>query len=199
MPPKVDRTAFLLEPTRMKIAELCRDESLSLSEIAAELGRPSGSLSQPRTMLRRKALIEGQRGGASDGRGGARTFRLNGNWKSALDEARLRRRPNWSTVRRDLLVVQLADTPAACAAVAEGIPDIEWGAQVRGAVTGLVLAPSADGDGASTVRVVAALGAVSARVAELHLSDVMAPAELREWSARAARRSGAAGGLPRGS
>jgi DNA-binding transcriptional ArsR family regulator len=180
---EVDRTRFLEEPTRLRIAELCRDEALSLAEIAAELGRQPGSLSQHRTMLDWEALVAGEPR-ASDGRGQAKTYRLNNDWEEALVEARRRRRPSWPDARQELLLVPLADVPAACAAIAEGIADVDWGAEVRGGMSGLVLAPALGGG--STVRVIERLREIAPRVVPLQLGDVMGPGELREWSREAA-------------
>lgn len=191
----VDRTAFLSEPTRLRIAELCRDEALTTQEIAAMLERPSGSLSQPKTMRKHKALIEAKKRRPSDGRGQAKAFRLNPAWKGALDEARLRQRPAWSAVRQDLLLIPLSETPAACVAIAAGIEEIEWGAQLGGERTGLVVAPEPGANGTSTIRVVEALREVT-QLMRLQIGDVMSPNELREWSARAVRRPNSTGELP---
>lgn len=193
----VDRTAFLLEPTRLRVAELCSEEALTFEEIASRLNRPSGSLSQPRTMRKHKALVEARKRKAPDGRGSAKAFRFSSakDWREALDEARLRQRPAWATSKQDLLLISLRETPAACAAIAAGIDEIEWGAQLGGERTGLVVAPEIDTDGVSTIRVVEALGSV-AEVARLQLDRVMGPGELREWSARSVRRPGPAGELP---
>ena len=190
----VDRTAFLSEPTRLRIAELCREEALTLEEIAASLGRRPGSLSQPKTMRERKALLSGKRKPA-DGRGPAKTYRLNPAWEEALEEARSRQRPPWATARQDLLLIPMSEMPTACAAIAGGVIGIEWGAQVRGERMGLVLAPESNSDSASTVRVLKALEAV-AQIATLELGHVMSPGELREWSARAVREPGSIGQLP---
>lgn len=192
----LDRTAFLSEPTRLRIAELCRDEALTDEEIASLLNRPSGSLSQPETMRKHKALVRAKKRKPSDGRGPAAASRFNPApaWREALDEAR-RRRSAWATTKQDLLLIPLRETPAACAAIAVGIPEIEWGAQLAGERTGLVVAPQADVDGASTIRVVEALETV-AEIVRLQLSNVMNPGQLRAWSARAVRGSSSAGDLP---
>ncbi len=182
MSSKVDRTAFLREPTRLAIAELCRDEALTLAEIAADLGRSPGSLSQPKTMVDHGALVSGTRRLGADGRGGGRTFRLNPDWEPALDEARRSGAPTWRAGHQDLLLIPLSDAEAAAAILSSGIPpEVEWGARVHGAGSGLLLAPAQSGRG--TLRVIRALGDIGSRVAELHLSKIMAPVELQAWCA----------------
>lgn len=194
----VDRTAFLSEPTRLRIAELCSEEALTLEEIAERLQRPSGSLSQPRTMRKHRALIAAKKRGPSDSRGPAKAYRFNSSsaWKEALDEARLRQRPSWATANQDLLLIPLHGTAAACAAIAAGIDEIEWGARVGSERFGLVVAPEADIDGVNLIRVVEALGS-DPEIARLQVGRVMGPGELREWSAQAASRSSAVGELSR--
>ena len=178
---------------------MCRSESLTLREIASQLDRPPGSLSQPATMLAHHALVLGKRKKAAVGRRGARTFRFNSRWKSHLEEAKaLEEQSAWSIKHRDLLVVTLADTARACDAIAKGIAEIEWGAQLGGEVGGLILATSADPDGAGTIRVMNALGPVAARLTRLRLSDVMSAKELRGWAERVGRGSVAAGELSSG-
>jgi hypothetical protein len=182
MAKSLDRTAFLSEPTRLLIAELCRDEALTDEEIASLLERPSGSLSQPKTMRTHKALVRGKKRRPSDGRGAAETSRFNPDpvWGEALDEARRRQRRVWTAGRQDLLLIPLHETPAACAAIATGIAEIEWGAQLAGERAGLVVAPQAGTDGASTIRVVQALGSLAGIA----------------WSARSVGGSSTAGELP---
>jgi hypothetical protein len=197
MAKSLDRTAFLTEPTRLQIAELCLEEALTDEEIAASLGRPLGSLSQPRTMRTHKALIRGKKRNAADGRGAKETSRFNPApaWAEALQEARRRQRPAWPDDPRDLLLISLNETPNACAAIAAGIPEIEWGAQLGGERTGLLVAPQVDMDGANTIRVVSKLGpAVS--VVRLQLNEVMSPNELRAWAARSMPAPGSTGELP---
>jgi hypothetical protein len=179
----LDRTSFLREPTRRAIAELCREESLTLVEIAAELHRQPGSLSQPKTMLREGALVLGAPRSGPDGRGGGQTYRFNGEWEDALEEAR-----RGATVARpldsqDLLLIPLADTEAVTAMLAENVPpEIEWGARVHGAMSGLILASESE---RGTLRLIDALGPSAGQAVELHLSRVMSPAELRAWCGRA--------------
>lgn len=181
MPRPVDRTAFLANPTRFKIAEFCNQSERSLEEIAERLGRASGSLSQPTTMRKKKALLTKARRGA-DGRGGKRVFRLNPDWRSALAEARDRQCPDLPVAGQELLLVPLADTPAACEAIAAGIEGIEWAARLTGEWAGLLVATVADSSGETTVRVVKALGSAGRQARRLHLEEVMSPARLRDWS-----------------
>jgi hypothetical protein len=150
-------------------------------------------------MLAHGALVPGKRQKAAVGRRGAKTFRFNPRWKRHLEEARtVEEKSAWSIKRRDLLVVGLADTARACDAIANGIAEIEWGAQLGGEVGGLILATSADPDGASTIRAMDALGPVAARLTRLQLSGVMPAKELREWASRVNGRSVAAGELSSG-
>jgi len=197
MPKSLDRTAFLSEPTRLQIAELCSEDDLTDEEIAAALGRSLGSVSAPRTMRAHGALIRGKTRKATDGRGAAKTSRFNpaSVWTQALEEAQRQRWVDRPGSSRDLLLISLRETPAACAAIAAGIPDIEWGAQLGGERTGLVVAPQVDRDGASTIRVMEALGS-EVDVVRLHLDEVMSPPELRSWSARVAPSRSSAGELP---
>jgi hypothetical protein len=184
MPNRLDRIGFLREPTRLAIAELCRDEALTLAEIASELQRRPGSLSQPKTMLTNGALLPGPRRNGADGRGGGSTYRLNPDWEAALDEARRGRAPTWPEARQDLLLIPLLGSGRAMAALASAMPaEIEWGARVHGGMSGLILAPSPDDGGGSTIRVVDALSGAVPEILELHLSKIMAPAELRAWCA----------------
>lgn len=184
MPPPLDRTRFLLEPTRLAVAELCRDEALTLGEIADELRRRPGSLSQPGTMLRNGALIRGASRFASDGRGGGKTFRLNPEWVEVLEEARRRRAPAWPSAGQDLLLIRMQDASRAASVLAEQVPsDIEWGARVHGGMSGLILAPARDEAGQSTLRVVDALTDDVREIVELHLGKVMSPSELQAWCA----------------
>jgi hypothetical protein len=190
MAKSLDRTTFLSEPTRLQIAELCRAEELTDEEIALTLGRPLGSLSQLKTMRTHEALLRGKKRKSVDGREPAKTSRFNPHpeWVEALEEVRRRQRPAWAEMPQDLLLIPLSETPAACAAIAAGIPEIEWGAEVTGERLGLVVAPQSGGDGANTGRVVKALGGI-AQIARLHLRDVMSPHELRAWSERVAGAS----------
>ena len=184
MSTEVDRTEFLREPTRLAIAELCRDEALTLAEIASHLGRSPGSLSQPGTMLREGALVGGARRPGSDGRRGGKTFRLDPEWEGALDEARRNREVAWPLHRQDLLLISLADSEAAATKLATGVPpEVEWGARLHGAFSGLLLAPAPDRGERGTLRVVEALGEIGPRVVALHLSSIMTPNELRAWCA----------------
>lgn len=198
MSSEADRIRFLGEPTRLKVAGLCRDQWLTRGEIAGMLGREAGSLSQPTTMVKRGALEMKPRKKGSDGRDST-VFKLKVAWRSALDEARARGAPMWPAREQDLLVIPLQDVPEACAILAKGVPGIEWGARVsgaRGGLGGLILAPSLDADGANTVRVVAALGGSTPGLVRLQLGQVMGEAELRGWSTRV---SGGTGELPAGS
>lgn len=135
-------------------------------------------------MLDHGALVPGHRRLGGDGRAGAKTFRLNREWEAALDQARQSLAPTWPTSHQDLLLIPLADTEGAAAILASGVPpEVEWGARVHGAGSGLVLAPVADGGERGALRVVETLGAIGPRVAELHLSKIMAPPELQRWCA----------------
>jgi hypothetical protein len=193
----LDRTAFLAEPTRLKIAELCSGEALTDEEIAGLLGRPSGSLSQPKTMRAHKALLRGKKRKPSDGRSAAETSHFNPApvWSEALDEARRQQQRAWTPGEQDLLLIPLHETPAACTAIAGGIEEIEWGARLMGERAGLVIAPQIGTGGTSTIRVVQALGSLNG-IARLQLGDVMGPDELRRWSARSVGGSSAMGELP---
>jgi len=177
-----DRTAFLTaNETRLKIAEWCSKEALSRAEIAKRLNRPAGAVSAPDTMLRRKALV---RVGTSVGQPGRRPerLRLNPSWKTALNQALRRRMPTHLAPGTDLLLIQLASAQDACRVLAEGPPDVAWGAQLHGEQLGLLIAPTPDASGASTVRVSAALADVGVAAVRLRLEELMSPAELRSWA-----------------
>lgn len=190
MAKSLDRTAFLADPTRFKIAEFCSSEWRSVEEIADRLERPSGSLSQPKTMADRKAL-ETKTRPAADGRGGGtKVFRLNPSWRANLNEARDRQRAEAPVSGQDLLLIPLSDTPEACALLAEGIEEIAWAAQLGGESVGLLVAPIADPSGASTMRVLKALGPVGRQARRLQVKEMMSPAQLREWSHAVAAGAG---------
>jgi hypothetical protein len=183
----LDRTAFLAqEPTRLLIAELCQHKALTHAAIARQLQRSPGSLSQPKTMLKHRALVKVNRKKASKAQR-APTFRLNKSWWKNVEEAKQLQRPARLSSQQVLLLIPLRDTPAACAALASGIEDVAWGARVSGGTIGLILAPSADVNGAATVRVVAALGEGARDVWELRLEDMLGPADLRRWATRSGR------------
>jgi len=181
MSKRVDRTRFLSDPIRLRIAELCRDQPRTRAELATALGRDAGSLSQPRTMANRGALEERSRAKASDGRP-AKVYRLKKSWQPALKSAREQQQPAWPEDGQDLLLIPLANTADACAAIARGIPDIEWGAPVRGGAAGIVIAPLQGRNGAGTLRVLKALGGVAPQIMALHLGAPMSASALREWS-----------------
>jgi len=190
MAKSLDRISFLSKPTRFKIAEFCDGEWRTLDEIGAMLDRAPGSLSQPKTMRKEGALKTKSRLGA-DGRGGteARAYRLNPSWRNVLEMARTRQRPELPAVGQELLLIPLAATSAACAKIVDGIDEVEWGARLTGETFGLLLAPAADATGASTSRVLEALGPVGHEARRLHLKEVMSPAGLQSWSRSVASRS----------
>lgn len=192
MPDRVDRIRFLAEPTRLEIARLCRDHWLTRAEIAVKLGREAGSLSQPKTMLKRGALEMRPRKKGSDGRDST-TFHLKRGWRMVLDEARAQASPAWPTPGQDLLVIPIEEVPDACEVLAKGVPGIAWGAQAnggRGGLGGLILAPAVDADGANTIRVIAALKGSTPGIARLQLGKTMSKTELQSWSARVGGRGG---------
>lgn len=197
MTQRVDRTRFLSEPTRLAIAELCLGRALTLGEIARKLGREAGSLSGPETMAEHGALKRRKRPAASRGRRQATTYLFNPLWRDALEDARAAKERRGWTGGRDLLIVSLADTPAACTTIAAGVEGIEWGARLGGELSGLALAPASDPDNAITLRLIDALS-VQRTVTRLHFSEVMGPAELRDWADRVSSGRDPAGQLPAG-
>jgi hypothetical protein len=182
MAERADRLAFLAEPTRLKIAGWCESESLSREEIAKRLGRPSGGLSAPETMLRRGALVSDGFGAA--GRSGRRPelLRLDAAWRKPLAEALQRRPPGGLEPGTDLLLIPLVETESACAAIARGELETEWGARLEGEHLGLILSPRHDPQSRATIRAIAALDRAGVRAARVRLQDLMAPDELREWA-----------------
>jgi hypothetical protein len=182
MPQSLDRTSFLADPTRFEIAEFCISEWRSVEEIAARLGRPSGSLSQPKTMARRKILRTKTRPAADGRERGTTVYRLDPRWRPDLEAARARQRPQAPPSGQDLLLIPLADTPEACALLADGVEEIAWAAQLAGESVGLLVAPAADPSGASTMRVLKALGPVGRQARRLQVKEAMSAARLREWS-----------------
>jgi DNA-binding transcriptional ArsR family regulator len=180
MPMAQDRILFLSKRTRLRIAELCRDEPRTIGELAAALGRDPGSLSQPRTMVRRGVLKEASRPLPS-GRD-ARTYRLDRQWRPALEEA-LRRAPAAVPASgQDLLLVPLSEVKRAATALAEGVDMVEWGAEVRGGTAGLLLAVRRDATDTGTVEVLDRLGDVAPSVVPLHLVRSMSAAQLQKWA-----------------
>lgn len=198
MQTRVDRTRFLSEPTRLAVAELCLGRALTLGEIARQLGREPGSLSSPETMADHGALKRRGRRAASRGRRGATSYIFNPAWREALDAARASNEHRRWTGGRDLLIISLLDTPAACTTIAAGVEGIEWGARLEGEMSGLVLAPTSDPDSAATLRLIDALGA-QRPLTRLHFSEVMGASELRNWANRVSGGRDPAGQLPAGS
>lgn len=186
----LDRTSFLANPTRFKIAEFCSSEWRSAEEIAEQIGRPSGSLSQPKTMVGKKVLQTKVRP-AADGRGrGTKVYRLNPRWRRNLEAARARQLPEVPANGQDLLLIPLSDTPEACALLAEGVEEIAWAAQLAGESVGLLVAPAVDPSGASTMRVLRALGPVGRQARRLQVKEAMSAARLHEWSRSVAADGG---------
>jgi hypothetical protein len=179
---QADRTAFLAEPTRLKIAEWCASERLSREEIARRLDRPSGGLSAPDTMIRRKALVVVGVAAARHGGRRAELLRLNPTWRKPLAEALRRRLPGGLEPGTDLLLIPLAATESACTVIANGNVELAWGARLEGEQLGLILSPRRDPQSRATIRAVAALDSAGVRAARLRLQSVMAPEELREWA-----------------
>jgi hypothetical protein len=136
-------------------------------------------------MVKRGALEERSRSKASDGRP-AKVYQLKKSWKKALEGAQERHRPTWPMPGQDLLLVPLADTAAVCAAIARGIPDIEWAVAVHGGGAGLVLAPSPLTNGVSRIRVLDALREAAPQIMTLHLGKPMNATDLRAWSSEVA-------------
>jgi hypothetical protein len=182
MPKSLDRTNFLANPIRLAIAEFCSSEWRSADEIAERLGRPSGSLSQPKTMAERKVLKTKTRPATGGGGRKAKVYRLNPSWRPDLEAARARRRPEGPANGQDLLLIPLSDTPEACALLADGVEEIAWAAQLAGESVGLMVAPAADPSGAATMRVLKALGPVGRQARRLRVMEVMSAGQLREWS-----------------
>jgi hypothetical protein len=181
MSKEVDRTRWLSKASRAEIAEFCRDEDRTHGEIAAELERSPGSLSQPTTMLEQGVLVRGAPRGGLNGQGPVTTYRFNDEWGEALDEVRRSNASPGLGDARDLLLIPLADTEAVCAVLARGVPPgIEWGARVHGAMSGLILASESE---RATLKVVEALGSAGRGAVELHLSGVMWPTDLCAWCA----------------
>jgi hypothetical protein len=173
-----DRIRFLAEPLRLRIALLCRDESLSLNQIAKALERAPGSLSQPGTMVGHGALTARKRRGSARGRQ-TRVFRLAPAWRPAVDEAQRRARPAWPTPGQDLVVVPFSSLRAVGRILESEVGGVDWAAEIRGGAAGLLVAPTAE-DGGS--RILAMLSEVADGLATLRVEKVMSPLELRRWS-----------------
>lgn len=175
-----DRIRFLGEKTRLQIAELCRSAPQTQTELAAALGRDPGSISQTRTMVERGALRKASRTLPSGRK--AATYLLRASWRPALDEA-LRRAPaSLPGDSRDLLFIPLAEVGRAATLLAAGIDGIEWGADVRGGLAGLLLAVRRDEAGRNTIRVLDSLGSAASSAVPLHLVRSMSAAQLQEWA-----------------
>ncbi len=178
-----DRTKFLAsDPTRLKIACWCSAEQLSRGEIAGRLKRPSGSISAPDTMLRRKALIHG---GFSDSGGSARKaklLKLNPQWREPMLQALRLQRPATLEPDTDLLLIPLTSTLSACEVLAQGVTEIDWGAQLDGEQIGLLLGLRRAPDDGATVRAAAALGQAGVSPLRVRIRTPMAADELRRWA-----------------
>lgn len=178
-----DRTAFLARnPVRLQIAEWCEEKPHTREELARRLDRPPGGLSAPATMLRHGALVEaGTTPPAANGRRSTRLV-LAPNWRPALREAR--RGQIRSALERgsDLLLIKLPETEAACHALAAGLPDIEWGADLAGEQLGLLLVPHRDPRGATAIRAAQALRRAGAEALRLRINSPMGAADLERWA-----------------
>jgi hypothetical protein len=179
-----DRSRFLAaDITRFRVAEWCGTESISRETIAERLGRPSGSLSAPRTLLKHGALVASGYKSATTVGPRARLFRLNPDWLAALDEARRLLRPGLLEAGTELLLIPLAGTEDACVALlADGASEIEWGARLDGEQIGLLLSPHRDPSGGSTIRAVAALEKAGVRPVRLRLQAPLPAEELARWA-----------------
>lgn len=179
-----DRARFLAaDPTRLRIAEWCEAEALTREQIADRLGRPSGGMSAPDTMLRRKALLHA--GFAESGRAGGRKaelLRLSQTWRKPLLDALQLRRPGALMPDMDLLLIPLATTASACAVLARGNEDIDWGVRLDGEQIGLILGPRSDANDGPTIRAVAALDREGAKPVRVRLKQPMSAEELRRWA-----------------
>ncbi len=187
-----DRSRFLAaNAVRFRIAEWCALEPISRETIAERLGRTSGSLSAPKTLLKHGALVAAGRGIAGGGGPAAQLFRLNPAWESALSEARRLMRPAYLESGTELLLIPLAATQRACGVLAndDGV-EIAWGARLDGEQAGLILSPHRGPDGRATIRTVAALADAGVHPVRLRLRAPMAAEELRRWSLRVAGENG---------
>jgi len=181
-----DRSRFLAaNAIRFRIAEWCALEAISKETIAERLGRTSGGLSAPRTLVKHGALVAAGRERAAGGGPAAQLFRLNPAWESALSEARRLIRPAYLEGGTELLLIPLAGARKACGVLAnDDSVEIAWGARLDGEQVGLILSPHRDPDGRAAIRAVAALEDVGVRPVRLRLQAPMAAEELRRWSSR---------------
>jgi hypothetical protein len=180
MPRREDRIRFLEDPVRRRVAELCRERPMSLGELGVELGRPAGSLSQPQTMVGRGALVTTTRLSSLTGRS-SRAFRLARTWRDVLAEVEQRVTPAWPAPGRDLVVVPFSDVRAVANLLSDDAAGVEWAAEVRGGVAGLLLSPRA-GHQADGARLLARLSEVAEGLATLRVERVMSQGELQSWS-----------------
>jgi hypothetical protein len=182
-----DRSRFLAaDITRFRVAEWCDAEPISKETIAERLGRPSGSLSAPETLLKHGALVAAGHAAATGSGPRARLFQLNSDWKAALDEARRLLRPVHLEAGTDLLLIPLAGTEDACGALVRDDVEIAWGARLDGEQVGLLLSPRRDPAGRATIRAVASLERAGVRPVRLRLEAPMPAEELRRWAAHVA-------------
>ena len=178
-----DRVAFLASSeTRLRIAQWCATEALSREEIAERLNRPSGGLSAPNTMARRKALVPAGYTSPSENGRRAELLKLSPSWRAVLRRAEQLRPPGALIAGTDLLLVPLAETEAACQVISAGAPDIDWGMELAGDQLGVLLASRRDGRGQSTIRVAAQLERAGAHPMRLRLNTPMSSAELQSWA-----------------
>jgi hypothetical protein len=183
MTSKADRVAFLLhDKTRLRIAEWCSAEKLTRGAIAERLGRPSGGISAPETMLGKKALRRAGSAPGRSGRAGAELLKLNESWRPALDEALRFERPGSLRPDTDLLLIQLRSTRTVCELIVGEELDFAWGVRLAGGPIGLLVSPRADVGGASTVSAAAALDAAGVEVMRITLRDVLSPEGLKDWA-----------------
>lgn len=178
-----DRSGFLAaDVTRFRVAEWCDAEPMSREMIAERLDRPSGSLSAPKTLLKHGALVPAGYATAKSAGPRAQLFKLNPDWKTALEEARQLLRPVALEAGTELLLIPLAGTEDACAAIVNDATEIAWGARLDGEQIGLLLSPLRDPAGGTTIRTVSSLEKAGVKPVRLRLQAPMPPEELRRWA-----------------
>lgn len=179
-----DRIAFLLDdPVRIGVARVCASAARTKSQIGHELRREPGSLTAIATLEKRGALLPAGHAENRGTRRGGKRWELAPGWVGPLQSAEAQSASRAIPAGTDLVLVPAAETLTACEALATQEIAVAWGAPLRGEQMGLLLCPSTSaGDDAAALQVLGGLGRRGVQGIRLHVSQVMAADDLREWA-----------------
>lgn len=198
MPEREDRLEFLDNATRLKVALACRDEPRTHEQIARVLGRPSGGLSAPKTMLKHGALVVARKSQRAGVRAEEVWLSFNPEWEPELEELLARDSAAFLEAGRQLVLVPVGATARACAVLRRLADPQLTGVVLHGEQMGLLLCPPQSRTGSESLQLLGALGDAGVQALRLHLGQVLAPAELTRWAAEVAEGSSDGPALPAG-